>query len=171
MIDRMISIRQDETRNLEDYEESEDYSHREFRSPWAFGNTPRTSRRMQPDYRARIFDKPLDFHHHRPAAWPHTFCDLNMERSEKNRMAFLITASKLGWEVVFEDDNGIQIKRRRRYSPMIMMVGLVLLLFGIGILVWIYGFIDIQMKNDDILYVLKSEFEKETMDQIVTGLE
>lgn len=71
----------------------------------------------------------------------------------ERKSAFLIRASRQGWKVIAEGEWGIQLSREKTYKPYFLWYGAVLLIFGIGILVWVWGYIDYLIQRDQILFV------------------
>ena len=47
------------------------------------------------------------------------------------------------------------MKRRKRYSPAFAISGLILLVVGIGLIVWIIGYLEYLCRNDEIFYIAK----------------
>ena len=80
-----------------------------------------------------------------------------MNSPQDPRTAFLESASKAGWEIVFEDENGFQLKRGKRYSSPYASCGLILFILGIGIVILIFGFIDYLSRKDELVYIAKDK--------------
>ncbi|WP_269523884.1 hypothetical protein [Coraliomargarita parva] len=92
------------------------------------------------------------------------------------RHEFLSRASELGWEIIFEDNEGLQLKRKKTYVAEFAYIGLIFNLvalcaylttgslgrftaglLGLGVLLWCFGFMDYLRKSDAIIYVKRSE--------------
>jgi len=67
--------------------------------------------------------------------------------------AFIATASRRGWHVAADGDWGIQFTRPKIYKDNFFWIGAFLLIFGIGIFVWAWGFLDYLMRRDETYFV------------------
>lgn len=76
----------------------------------------------------------------------------------KRKAAFISVASRRGWTVVADGDWGIQLKRHKVYQASFFWIGVALLIFGIGVLIWVWGVLDYLMRRDEILLVPVDRF-------------
>lgn len=73
--------------------------------------------------------------------------------------AFISTASCRGWRLIAEGEWGMQFGRSKIYKSIFLWSGALLLIFGIGLLVWFWGYIDYLMNRDQVLFVPVRDLE------------
>ena len=67
--------------------------------------------------------------------------------------AFVSVASRRGWQVTASGNWGLQLCRPKIYNKSFLWSGALLLVLGIGILIWIWGYIDYLIRRDEVLFV------------------
>lgn len=77
-------------------------------------------------------------------------CD---DSSDHRLAAFLKLATRLEWEIMSCDHIGVQLRQKKRYGATYYFVGALTAVVGIGLLVWIFGWIDYVTKRDRLIYI------------------
>ena len=74
-------------------------------------------------------------------------------------------ASKSHWKIQHIDEFGIQFIRPKKYSKYYLVLGCIfLLVFGFGILFWLYGICDYLYERDEVVYYSMIDIRKKTID-------
>ncbi|MDP0491002.1 MAG: hypothetical protein Q7Q71_08145 [Verrucomicrobiota bacterium JB023] len=68
--------------------------------------------------------------------------------------AFLKLAATMGWVSEERDDVGLHLSLKRTYSALYYWIGIFTIpLFGVGLLVWLAGYIEYHCRRDRRLFV------------------
>ncbi|MFW5883067.1 MAG: hypothetical protein ACOCVG_01745 [Verrucomicrobiota bacterium] len=91
--------------------------------------------------------------------------------SERNEMIFLLTASRLGWEVTMNNEFGIQLMQRPRIASSQWVAGAILSLVVIGIIILLAALVEQQTRRPKYIYVTKASLDQENISQLIKQLE
>jgi hypothetical protein len=127
---------------------SEEGRERSCERPGAPERTPVAFIREVPD--VDILDSP-DTPQAQPMTLPSEFPPPHdvTERAE----AFLKLATRMDWEIERHDATGILLRRRKRYGAGYFLVGAVTAIIGIGLIIWLAGWVDYATDKDRLVYV------------------
>ncbi len=92
------------------------------------------------------------------------------EFSDEKLTAFFKLATRLHWQVVSCDHLGIQLRLQKRYSATYFFAGALTALIGIGLLIWIVGWIDYAFKRDRLLYIPRKDLMKDSIYKVADQL-
>ena len=71
--------------------------------------------------------------------------------------AFLKLATRMDWEIISYDHIGIQLRQKKRYGAGYYFAGALTAIIGIGILIWILGWIDYATSRDRLIYIPRAD--------------
>jgi len=83
---------------------------------------------------------------------------------------FISIACRRGWIVTCDGDSGLQLSRSKTYKESFLWAGVALFVFGIGILIWIWGYIDYLTRRDQILFIPIEHFLTDDIDADLSRL-
>ena len=75
--------------------------------------------------------------------------------------AFLKLATRMNWEIESVDDLGVHLRMKKKYGSGYFLVGAVTVLFLVGFLVWLAGFIDYLASSDRTLFIPHADLSSE----------
>jgi len=74
---------------------------------------------------------------------------------------YIAKRTSQGWQVVNQTDNSVQMRKPKRWSTTLLVLGGVLLLFfGVGLIFWLLAVIDYAIKKEQTLFVTADELRK-----------
>jgi len=78
---------------------------------------------------------------------------------------YIAKRTSQGWQVVNQTDNSVQMRKPKRWSTTLLVLGGVLLLFfGVGLIFWLLAVIDYAIKKEQTLFVSK---DQNSIDKII----